>query len=272
MRGRKTASLLVRNLSHYRREAFVSGLERLGYDVKFTVQGSPGPGDILVIWNRYGVGEMKAREFIRAGAAVIVSENGYLDFKDTRKTFAMALYHHNGAGNWEIHGGGRVAMLDVDVLPWRGDGTKGDILLLPQRGIGPKGVAMPKSWVSDVTTRIRRIEPRRTIRVRRHPGTQKNVQPLSDNLAGVGVCVTWASGAGLKSLLLGCPTVFEGRHWIGADAGSYGIESLSAPARGSRESMLRRVSWAQWTLEEVEGGEPFRRLVELHSNLRGEGG
>ena len=28
-----------------------------------------------------------------------------------------------------------------------------------------------------------------------------------------------------------------------------------------RVAMFRRLAWAQWTLEEIESGEPFQRLI-----------
>ena len=50
----------------------------------------PKPGDLVVVWNRYGNYEAEALRFEAAGAAVIVMENGYLGHHEDefRKLFA----------------------------------------------------------------------------------------------------------------------------------------------------------------------------------------
>lgn len=264
-----TATLLVRNLPHYRRDAFASGLRNRGFRVHFGPQGRPDPGDVLVIWNRYGTGERLATEYARAGAAVVIAENAYLDMHGTKKSFAVALDHHNGAGRWCVGDADRRRMLSAEVLAWRGDGTRGDVLLLPQRGIGPRGVAMPHDWIKSVERRLERAGlGDRRVRIRPHPGNAPAPRRLEDDLDGVGLCVTWASGAGVKTLLLGMPTLYEMEHWIGAPGGSRGVETLSAPRLGNRHEMLRRLAWAQWTLEEVAAGVPFEHLLALHAEMR----
>lgn len=59
------------------------------------------------------------------------------------------------------------------------------------------------------------------------------------------------SGAALQALLWGIPVASEMPDWIGAqdntDAG--------------RLAMFRRLAWAQWTLEEISDGLPFRSLL-----------
>lgn len=266
---RSTAFLLVRNLAHYRREAFAAGLERAGFAVAFAPAGRPHRDDALVIWNRYGTNDRLAGEFERAGAAVIVAENAYLDVRGARKSFALALNHHNGAGDWHVGEERRAPLLDAEIRPWRGDGRRDDVLLLPQRGIGPKGVAMPRDWVQTVQARLASAGVgRRRIRVRPHPGTQRCVRPLDDDLDGIGLCVTWGSGAGVKTLLLGVPTLHELAEWIGAPGGSYGTGTLPAPRLGDRATMLERLAWAQWSIGEVESGEPFVHLLALHREMR----
>lgn len=257
-----TATCLIRSLPHYRREAFQTALQRLGYQVAFTTNLKPRPNDLLLIWNRYGQFDQQAKLHERAGAAVIVVENGYLPMRDVKKTFAMSLNQHNGAGRWPKDPG-RANILDIAIKPWRYDG--GDILLLPQRGIGPTGLAMPRSWLASVQTSLKRLTGR-PVRVRQHPGTQRRVTPLESDLDGVHCCVTWGSGAGLKALCAGIPVIHELPCWIGGKAASCGLKWLEDPLRGDRLAMLGDVASAQWSVEEVLTGEPIKQLVDIHQH------
>lgn len=262
---RPIACSLVRSRPEYRHEAISDGLSRCGFDVTNRPSTEPRPGDVLVIWNRYGLGHVSAGVYQRRGLAVMVVENGYLPMRGARKTLALALDQHNGAGCWCIGDTPRAPLLDIELTPWRGDGETGDILLLPQRGIGPPGVAMPRNWVADVQRRMRGVGVDMSrVRVRRHPGLDRPPLPLVDDVAGAGVCVVWASGAGLKALVAGCPVVYDFPQWIGRDAASPGIESIQKPRIGDRQKMLERVAWAQWSDEEIASGVPFVRLLELH--------
>lgn len=240
-------------------------------------------GDVLVIWNRYGLGDSYAREYEKAGAMVVVVENGYLDMSGTAKTFAMSLNHHNGVGRWpqkDLNRAERLACWSGR-RPWQGDGRSGDILLLPQRGIGPHGVAMPRDWEEKVRRRLKAagVGDRR-VRTRWHPAggpigyahvgpARTGEQPtLEEDLAGVGLCVTWGSGAGLKAMVLGVPVLYELEGWIGGRGASFGTGALHQAQTGDRDGMLRRLAWAQWSLEEVAGGLAFRELTEVYNEGR----
>lgn len=127
--------------------------------------------------------------------------------------------------------------LGVELAPWR-DG--GETVGLPQRGIGPAGVAMPRTWV-----------PPGCDRIRRHPGVNP-CKPLDDDLADAGKVVTWGSGAAIKALMLGIKVESHMPKWCGEQDNT----------DEGRLNMLRRLSWAQWRLSEIEAGDPFRWLLE----------
>lgn len=261
----------MRSTPHYRREVFVEAFKRLGFitgfDTAFERIGSmranpniqkPNENDVLLIWNRYGAGEKAAKHFEAHGARVLLAENGYLDMRGTKKSFALALNFHNGAGRYPIPDHSRADQIAIELQPWRGD--RGDILLLPQRGIGNKGVAMPRSWEADVKLRIGR---KQSVRVRRHPGTSKTGPTLEQDLASARCAVTWGSGAALKAVCFGVPVFYEFPRWIGADGAKFSVNDLKHPARPDRWKMLERIAWAQWKVEEVATGEPFKRLLEM---------
>lgn len=232
------------NLRHSvpeRRAAFVRGLERCGYAVIEAMPNKPGDRDVLVTWNRIGDAHRVAGVFEARGLPVLVTENASWGNEFAgRRWYTLARGLHNTAGAFPVGGAGRWDGLGVPLLPWR-DG--GETVILPQRGIGPPGVAMPRDWPARAVARYRG-------RVRPHPG-QGAAIPLEQDLAHAGRVVTWGSGAAIKALAWGIPVVSEMPGWIGeqdnTDAG--------------RLAMFRRLAWAQWTMDEIGSGEPFRRLI-----------
>jgi len=232
---------------NYRAEAFRRGLRAAGFKV---CDGNwrPSPGDALLIWNRYPRHDEQIRRFEKAGASVLVIENGYFGKEWIgRKWFAISRGHHNGAGSWPEGGPERWDGWGVELAGWR---EGGETILLPQRGFGEPGVRMPEDWLQ----RAQAAHP--YARTRSHPGPGVHPQDeFERDLARAGRAVTWASGAGLKALLLGIPVECWFPRWIGAPAAS----APGEPARrGDRLAMFRRLAWAMWTADEVESGEAFR--------------
>lgn len=254
----KVASDLLRPSLHYRREAILEGLSRLGYRVDRQPLSSPSKDDVLVIWNRSPSVEHFAKRYEAADARVIVVENGYIGCDEFgNQLYAVSLGHHSGAGEWFEGAEDRWSPLGVELKPWRSGGR--EIVVLPQRGIGEPGVGMHGAWALDVVERLKRVTDR-PIRVRYHPGKERP-DPY-DDLNDCWAAVTWASGAGIKALIHGVPVFHEMPKWIGGGAAVYGIENIENPFRGDRLPMLRRLAYAQWTEAEIRSGEPFKCLLE----------
>lgn len=255
--------IALRTVPVFRFEAFHEGFRRLGYDIAPAVPNRIETDDVLVIWNRRADQERMARAYEAAGARVVVAENAYLQ-PGRDKHFALALGHHNGAGTWPYSVKGwpvlsrpeRWPELDIRAEPWRETGDF--IVVLPQRGIGERGVAMPHTWLAETLTWLR-AATRRPVRVRRHPGNG-GADPSPD-FRDAWAAVTWGSGAAIKAVVAGVP-VFHGlRSWIGAPAAHRIGHDLERPYLGYRIPMLERLAWAQWSVAEVESGEAFRWLL-----------
>lgn len=227
----------------------------MGFEVA-TAEFAPDPGDCLVLWNRSPRYERIAKKFESRGAAVIIAENGWIgnDGADG-KLIAMCRGQHNGAGRWLVTDEDRWSGFKVPVLPWRSDGEF--ILVLPQRGFGSPGVAMPFDWCHTAMAKLRRAT-KRPLRVRRHPGRDK--VPEID-FKNVWASVTWGSGAAIKSICAGVPVFYDMPNWIGGAAATEGIRDIESPYRGDRMPMLQRLAQAQWRYSEIASGEPFRRLM-----------
>src|SRR3990167_8938299 len=90
----KRAVILLPRSPHYKREAFAEGLKSLGYMPVFENSADVQRGDVLVIWNRYRDGT--AKEFEKAGAAVLVAENAWIGPESKEQHhFALCHGHHN---------------------------------------------------------------------------------------------------------------------------------------------------------------------------------
>lgn len=239
---------------HYRPDAFCSGLHQCGYSVVSRPQEHPGPGDLLVLWNRYDRDEAIARRYEAAGADVFITENAWLGPEDKyTHWFALARNHHNGAGQWYIGDEPKRSTL-VECKPWRTTGNK--VVVLPQRGMGEAGVRQVRGWTP-------RLNTRRPVEIRKHPGIRPH--PEID-WSDVWACATWASGAGIKAIVAGVPVFYAFPKWIGAAGARFGFDDLENPFLGDRSRMLHNLSWAMWTAEEIASGEPFRWNIGLGSN------
>ena len=98
------AACMIRDLPHYRRDAFVRGLQAAGKRIVPSVGAAPKSlDDWLVIWNRYGEGERLADLWESRGGTVLVCENGYLGTdSEGRQLYAIAIHGHNGSGRWFV--------------------------------------------------------------------------------------------------------------------------------------------------------------------------
>ncbi|UHQ21895.1 hypothetical protein LVB77_14595 [Lysobacter sp. 5GHs7-4] len=235
------AWLNLRHAVPARREAFARGLGRLGYTVIDGLTFRPGASDILVTWNRIRDGHTAACAFESRGLPVLVAENASWgnDFQGGH-WYTLARGFHNKAGAFPVEGPERWDALTVELAPWR---RSGETVVLPQRGIGPPGIAMPLSWTERVHREVGG-------RIRKHPG-QSAARPLCEDLAQAGRVVTWGSGAAIRALMWGIPVRSDMPGWIGEQ------DNTGA----GRLAMLRRLAWAQWQLHEIATGEPMRRLL-----------
>jgi hypothetical protein len=251
----------IRDQPVYRRHAFIIGLRKAGYTV--TSQADPkSRDDLYITWNRYGPNERTAELWERDGGSVLVAENGYIGTDSQgRQLYAISIGQHNGAGRFPVSTEDRFARLGIAVKPWRTDGEH--VLICAQRGIGSRLMASPDNWHAS-TERYLRARTKRPIRTRLHPGNKPAVVPLASDLAGAWACAVWSSASGVKALTLGIPVLYDAPHWI-ASEGARPLAAVETPLLDDacRLAALHRMAHGQWTVEEIESGEPFVRLREF---------
>lgn len=232
------AWLNLRHADSDRARAFTKGLERMGYSVVHGITASPADVDLMCTWNRIGHADHAAKVFEARGLPVLVVENATWGNGFCGGSWlTMAKRYHNTAGAFPVGGPERWDALGVSLESWRSDG---ETVILPSRGIGPAGVAMPQGWPYGINGRVRM-----------HPG-QRQAKDLREDLAKAGKVITWGSGAAVMALMWGIPVESHMPNWIArqdnTDAG--------------RLAMFQRLSWAQRTLEEIETGDAFAWLLQ----------
>lgn len=223
---------------------FCAGLKRVGYRVEIGLPDKIREGDTFVTWNRIGAANTVADAFQKIGNTTLITENATWgnSFAGDR-WYTLARNYHNTAGCFPVLGNDRWDSLGIELQPFR---DYGETVLLPQRGIGSKPVAMPGGWTQ-------RALKQYGGRVRRHPGKFGCI-PLEEDLKDCGHVVTWGSGAAIKALMMGIKVTSEMPSWIGYQDNT----------ETDRLRMFRELAWGQARHSEIESGEAFDRLLNLN--------
>jgi hypothetical protein len=255
---------LIRSQPWYRSEAFHSGLRKAGYQVISGRVEPAKPGDILLIWNRYGVVHEQALRFEQQGGTVLVAENGYLNADGSSPKFSVhphgpkpTDYYAVGLGFHNDHTrvlpGSR--KLGVELKPWRADGEH--ILICPNRSFGVPDRMMPPDWAEKAQKRLQSLT-RRPLRVRAHPGNNAPQRPLKEDLKGAWAVVVWSSSVAVHALVEGVPAFIEAPHQIIKPASASG--SPDEPVCPERLPHFEKLACGQYTCEEISLGVPFKLL------------
>ncbi len=261
-----TAYLMIRPEPHYRRGSFEQGLRACGYTIAGPPRQRPEPGDLLVTWNRYGQTHALATRWTDEGGVLIVAENGLLGRdRGGQHWYSLALNAPAAGGGIvpeALPGENRAATIGAETGEWHQSGR--EVIVLGQRGIGPPGIASPDRWAETALERVHRTSSL-PARIRVHPG-ERPATPLEEDLKDAWCVVTWSSGAAIRALALGVPVFYQLHAWIarrGAKYWSGERDELSRPLRDdrARAEALDKVGRSTWRTDEIETGEPFRRLV-----------
>jgi hypothetical protein len=249
-----------------RRAAFIDGLARLGFAV---IQGQPErpipPGDVAVTWNLTPRSRQSLEMARAGGGALIVTENGYCgEDRNGLKPYAIALDGHAGAGRWYAPDDSRLIPLDLPFEPFTVK-QQGYVLLADQRGLGSPKMRSPHDF-ANTTSHLIRAATGLPVNVRHHPGRHVPVQSLDRDLEGARALVVWSSNCATAALIKGVPTFYRAPAIVTAGAAKPFHPSLVGEFTDSdRHAAFSRLTWAQWFLDEIATGEPFRHLLDVHA-------
>lgn len=262
-------SLLPDRFADGRHEALKSGLRRVGYEVR-EGQGVPsGEQDALITWTRHkGTKEQACDRFEAAGGRVIVAEEAHIRHVPNGpypqdQYFSLCINDHQGF--WRSYGPERWASWNLEIKPWRVDGTK--VLVREQRGIGSTKAGSTRNWHLDTAQALRRLTDR-PIEIVTHPKTLKRrgewVPAPEELFADAWCVVTWCSHMGTEALLHGIPVIARGpRYFLDSVCSNHLQDVVTPRTPDGREATFARFAWAQWAMSEIRSGEAFERLLAL---------
>lgn len=265
----RTAWITLRHQPPYRSDAFADGFESLGFRVRlaFPRGGEVKADDVVVVWNLNPRYRPAAWEAKKAGAPLLVAENGYVSkHRDLTHYYALARDGHNGSGYWFIGSEDRWADLGRTLQPWV-DRPHGDILIVGQRGIGSDIMRCPKNFWEMTEPRVQallakaKLKRPPAVRFRPHPGRHAPDRPLADDLARSRAVVAWGSNVVNEALLAGVPAFRLAPYHVN-DAAVHDLSRLLDPPARDRLAAFRKVAWAQWSLDEIQSGMAFRTLLQ----------
>ncbi len=264
----KRAYVLIRDKPHYRSESFIRGLRQNGYEAILMTGLTPAmiksTHDIVIVWNAYGRYGDARGVADKAGCRTFVAENGYLgEDRQQRQFYALAEHGHTGSGRWRVGGSQRWEhLMATQNVCFAARRTKGKhILICGQRSIGEVKMRSPYGWEDDVQKEIRQTTDR-PIKVRPHPGRHKDLGPLDEDLRNAWAVVVWSSNCTTEALLQGFPVFYSAPHIV-HQGGALPLKgaNLENPEFGNRLQSFINMSWAQWSVGELEKGTPWQFLL-----------
>lgn len=264
----RTAWITLRHQPPYRSDAFANGFEELGFRVqmKFPGERMVRPEDVVVVWNLNPRYRPPAQQAARIGAALLVTENGYIPKKGASEHYyALARNGHNGSGMWFTGKEDRWSPLGQTIHDWKIN-PKGHVLIADQRGIGSELMKCPRPFYETVVPRMKRIFARVNkkdipeFRLRAHPGRHQPKRTLEEDFKGARAVVTWASNVANQALLYGVPTFRVAPYHVN-EAAIADLNLLPDPPMPDRLAAFKKLAWAQWSLTEINQGAAFRHSL-----------
>jgi hypothetical protein len=249
---------LLRQNDQHRLDVFNNGMTRLGY-TRVEAHKPVGPGDVLIMWNRYGGNHERAISAIARGAKVLVVENCSLGngfrpgtwYNIARDNVAVAggVFQDHGPERWDSWG--------IELAPWSGGE---ETLILAQRGIGAPTIRSPDNWAESMRARLGT-----KTRIRPHPGAVPGLLPLENDLQHACEVITWASAGGVQSLWLGKPVFHVHPDFVMGGASRPFHERATLGALRDDDARLkafRRLAWCMWECEtEIATGDALATLL-----------
>jgi hypothetical protein len=239
--------------------AAAEGLKRHGVTVRLS-SINHGAGDFTVCW-----GMRRAREHIAARRRVLVMERGYVG--DRMHWTSLAWDGLNGRGNFCLPDGAMPERFarHFTMQDWRQDGEFVMIAGQVPRDASLQGrdLAPWYAEAAEAATAAYRLPVRFrphpvAVRKRLHrPGAGGMSGPLEAALERCAVVVTWNSNTAVDAVLAGVPAVTMDP---GAMAWPVTAHAIGELARPDRTEWANRLSWCQWSPEELAAGDWWERM------------
>lgn len=242
-------------------QAAAEGLKRHGVAVRFCTH-SDGRADFTLCW---GMG--RARRHIAPGHRVLLMERGYIG--ERMKWTSLAWDGLNGRGDFCLP---ELAMPErfarhFTMRAWK---SGGDFVMIAGQVPGDaslQGCDLTK-WYASAAEQAAAAY-RLPVRFRPHPvavrrglhrsGVEAVSGPIEKVLERCAVLVTWNSNAAVDAVLAGVPAVTMDP---GAMAWPVTGHTIGELARPDRTEWANRLSWCQWSMDELAAGGWWERMKD----------
>lgn len=74
------------------------------------------------------------------------------------------------------------------------------------------------------------------------------------------VCITYNSGAGVDAAVAGVPVITGNAGSFAWDVASHSLDTVDTPYCPDRTQWLNNLAYAEWSLDEIAAGLPWRHL------------
>lgn len=250
-------------------ESFIKGLVYLGAD--YFVDIEYRDCDVAVIWgvmSKHATRKTRYRDEVRnAQQNTIVMERGFV---------RRDIYYSVGWGDTGGRGdylnanapSDRWEKLGVELAPWR---TNGEAVLIC--GQIPHDTSVQHvdyiEWLRTTIMEVRRRTGREVI-FRKHPllaydigpfeGVTLSTDTLENDFKKAHAVITFNSTAGVEAVVEGIPAFSFDRRSMAYDVTSHDLADLENPLRPDRTAWANALAYSQWSIDEIERGEPWLHL------------
>lgn len=171
---------------------------------------------------------------------------------------------------------------NLEIEPWQGNGKNILVVLQVPGDASLNGIDI-NQWAVDTVTEIRKYSDRPIIlrapqvhKVFDHKLLQKLIdetdniefqkgekENLIPTIKSCFCTVAYSSGLSVESALLGIPAFALSKSNFAYRLGNNHIKNIEKPKYNDRQQWLNNLSYAQWSLQEIEKGLPWQHLREV---------
>jgi hypothetical protein len=256
--------------------AFKTAIEKHGHSFVLNEMDA----DVAVIWSMLWSGRMKQNKQVwehyrNKNKPVIILEVGALDRNNLWKV-AVNSIDSTGYFGPTNNSDSRKNKLKLFEKPWK---RSQNIIIACQNSNSHLWNTMPSQelWIDHTVNQIKRFTDRPII-VRTHPRFPVNVKradvivqnpqkvsntydsyDFENSLKSAWALINHNSNPGIISAINGTP-VFVNSSSLAFSVGNISFSQINNPQMPDRTQWLNDIAYTEWTLDEIESGEPLERI------------
>jgi hypothetical protein len=262
--------------------AFKTAIEKHGHSCVLNDMNA----DAAVIWSMLWSGRMKPNKQVwehyrNKNKPVIILEVGALDRNNLWK-IAVNSIDNTGYFGPINNSNSRKNKLKLCEKPWR---QSQNIIVACQNSNSHLWNNMPNQeiWLNDTIDQIKKFtdrpiiirpHPRFPVNIKRSDVIIQNPQKISntydsydftESLKSAWALINHNSNPGIISAMHGIP-VFVDKTSLAFSVGNISFSNINNPQMSDRTQWLNDIAYTEWSIEEIESGEPLNRILNFLIN------